>query len=440
MAVGKEPGSVFGTGKNVPLIAMAHFIPYVATASVANLHDLEFKVTKAIIVHGARTSIHVPCLGLWRRRTRSSCAARRGDRALPAFGAEDGEITGRTKIRRKARSRITRLQSVWRIFSVPNPTQRASPASGRTPTAIAKFGLLDWRTSWKSLLLNPARPGQQDGSWRVAADVPRPAAALQPCVSGGENIQAWLYPAAVTTKQRGDSDCRQSARDHGTRLLHPCEGACNRGKLTSRSASIPSSVSWRRGVKHGWQFAPPAFESGKHVLVVGAGPSGLRRLSPAPAGPPRQDHRGGSAVWRDDALRHSQVPVAARRADAEVKRILDMVCARVEPQGDNIIETMQAGQFRRGLSCGRLPTSPSAPTFRGRSGTHAGRGVRAAEHGRRRSRWGGESSSTAAAMRRSRRAHGQTAGRLRGDHRVSPQPRKMPAHDFEVEEALREAC
>ncbi len=31
-AVGAEPGNVFGTGKNLPLIAMAHNIPYVATA------------------------------------------------------------------------------------------------------------------------------------------------------------------------------------------------------------------------------------------------------------------------------------------------------------------------------------------------------------------------------------------------------------------------
>jgi len=35
-ALGPEPGNVFGTGKNLPLIAMAHNIPYVATASVAN--------------------------------------------------------------------------------------------------------------------------------------------------------------------------------------------------------------------------------------------------------------------------------------------------------------------------------------------------------------------------------------------------------------------
>src|SRR5207249_7039642 len=40
-AIGSEPGAPFGQGKNVPLIAMAQQIPYVATASVANLRDLE---------------------------------------------------------------------------------------------------------------------------------------------------------------------------------------------------------------------------------------------------------------------------------------------------------------------------------------------------------------------------------------------------------------
>ena len=43
-AVGPEPGNVFGQGKSAPLIAMAHEIPYVATATVAELRDLEAKV------------------------------------------------------------------------------------------------------------------------------------------------------------------------------------------------------------------------------------------------------------------------------------------------------------------------------------------------------------------------------------------------------------
>jgi len=46
-AVGPEPGNVFGQGKSAPLIAMAHEIPYVATATVADLRDLEAKVEHA---------------------------------------------------------------------------------------------------------------------------------------------------------------------------------------------------------------------------------------------------------------------------------------------------------------------------------------------------------------------------------------------------------
>src|SRR6266699_6167468 len=53
-AIGPEPGNVFGTGKDLPAIAMAHYIPYVATASVANLRDLEHKVTYAMGIVGAR--------------------------------------------------------------------------------------------------------------------------------------------------------------------------------------------------------------------------------------------------------------------------------------------------------------------------------------------------------------------------------------------------
>jgi pyruvate ferredoxin oxidoreductase beta subunit len=55
-AIGKDPGNVFGQGKNVPLIAMAHFIPYVGTASVADLRDLEYKVERAMSMHGAPLS------------------------------------------------------------------------------------------------------------------------------------------------------------------------------------------------------------------------------------------------------------------------------------------------------------------------------------------------------------------------------------------------
>ncbi|HEX5092256.1 MAG TPA: thiamine pyrophosphate-dependent enzyme, partial [Burkholderiales bacterium] len=62
MAVGKEPGNVFGQGKDLPAIAIAHGIPYVATATVAELHDLEAKVRRAMEFRGARyLHLFVPC-------------------------------------------------------------------------------------------------------------------------------------------------------------------------------------------------------------------------------------------------------------------------------------------------------------------------------------------------------------------------------------------
>src|SRR5206468_6024210 len=104
-AVGPEPGNVFGTGKNVPLIAMAHFIPYVATASVANLRDLEFKVTKAMGIRGARyIHIHVPCPLGWGSTPADTIKIARlavESGLFPLFEAEHGEITGRTEIRRQ---------------------------------------------------------------------------------------------------------------------------------------------------------------------------------------------------------------------------------------------------------------------------------------------------------------------------------------------------
>lgn len=104
-AVGHSPGNVFGTGKNVPLIAMAHRIPYVATASVANLRDLERKVTAAMEIDGARyVHIHVPCPLGWGSAPEDTLKVARmavESGLFPLFEARHGKITHRTPIRRK---------------------------------------------------------------------------------------------------------------------------------------------------------------------------------------------------------------------------------------------------------------------------------------------------------------------------------------------------
>jgi pyruvate ferredoxin oxidoreductase beta subunit len=147
-AVGKTPGNVFGQGKNVPLIAMAHFIPYVATASVADLRDLEYKVAKAMNFHGARyLHVHVPCpLGWGSAPSDTILIARKAVECglFPIFEAEHGEIVGRRIIRKpepvddylKAQSRFGHL------FSKGRDEARIAQIQAIADRNIARFGLV----------------------------------------------------------------------------------------------------------------------------------------------------------------------------------------------------------------------------------------------------------------------------------------------------------
>jgi len=105
MAVGPEPGNAFGQGKFVPAIAMAHDIPYVATATVADLRDLEAKVRRAMEFKGARyIHILVPCPLGWGTASNETIKIARLAKEtgmFPVFEAERGEITSVLKIRHK---------------------------------------------------------------------------------------------------------------------------------------------------------------------------------------------------------------------------------------------------------------------------------------------------------------------------------------------------
>lgn len=98
-------GSDIHTGKNVPEIAMAHRIPYVATASIGNLHDLEQKIAKAIRIKGAKyVHIHAPCPLGWGYATAATIriaklAIKCG--LYPLFEAENGVMTSSTPITEK---------------------------------------------------------------------------------------------------------------------------------------------------------------------------------------------------------------------------------------------------------------------------------------------------------------------------------------------------
>ncbi len=148
-AVGREPGNRFGSGKNMPRIAMAHGIPFVATASVANLRDLEAKVTKAMAVEGARyIHIHVPCPLGWGGKPEDTIKVARAAvecGLFPLFEAEYGEVTARTTIRRRVPvDDYLKLQKRFaHLFAPRRDEQRLALIQAQADRNISEYGLLD---------------------------------------------------------------------------------------------------------------------------------------------------------------------------------------------------------------------------------------------------------------------------------------------------------
>jgi NADPH-dependent glutamate synthase beta subunit-like oxidoreductase len=120
----------------------------------------------------------------------------------------------------------------------------------------------------------------QTGSWRTERPVYLDR--LPPCndaCPAGENIQQWLYHA-----EEGDyfAAWQKLMEDNplpgvmGRVCYHPCEDACNRAQL-DEAVGIHAVERFlgRQAWEHGWKPTVDAAPSGKRVLVVGAGPSGL---------------------------------------------------------------------------------------------------------------------------------------------------------------------
>ncbi len=149
MAVGTEPGAVFGQGKNLPLIAMAHEIPYVATATVADLHDLEAKVEKAMSLHGARyLHVLVPCPLGWGAASHDTIRLARLAREtgiFPEFEAEHGEVTSVTKIRRRlpVEEYLKPQKRFGHLFASPHGAEVVARIQAEADRNIRRFGLLD---------------------------------------------------------------------------------------------------------------------------------------------------------------------------------------------------------------------------------------------------------------------------------------------------------
>ena len=153
MPVGPEPGNAFGQGKFVPALAMAHEIPYVATATVADLRDLEYKVKKAMTFRGARyIHILVPCPLGWGSPSNQTIQLSRLAKetgVFPVFEAEYGEVTSSSKIRK-----------VLPVDDYLRPQKRYAHLFGKNPAVdtiarlqaladknIRKYQLLDTETN-----------------------------------------------------------------------------------------------------------------------------------------------------------------------------------------------------------------------------------------------------------------------------------------------------
>jgi pyruvate ferredoxin oxidoreductase beta subunit len=152
-AVGDEPGNVFGQGKFAPLIAMAHEIPYVATATIADLRDLEYKVERAMELHGARyLHILVTCpLGWGSASADSVKIARLATQTglFPVFEAEHGELTGSTKIRRRVpvEDYLRRQRRYAHLFAPERRDDVIVQIQARADRNIRRFDLVDEDTA-----------------------------------------------------------------------------------------------------------------------------------------------------------------------------------------------------------------------------------------------------------------------------------------------------
>ena len=118
------------------------------------------------------------------------------------------------------------------------------------------------------------------GSWRTVKPVY--VNRTPPCNAkcpAGEKCQAWLYAAESGNYEEA---WRRIIEDNplpacmGRVCYHTCETACNRGGL-DESVGINSVERFLgdNAIAKGWDLPKPEKETGKRVLVVGAGPAGL---------------------------------------------------------------------------------------------------------------------------------------------------------------------
>ena len=134
----------------------------------------------------------------------------------------------------------------------------------------------------KTDLTKLANLNKSKGTGSIRKSKPEYVDFFPPCNNAcpaGENIQAWLSLAQegkIEDAWRKLTEQNPMAAIHGRVCYHPCENSCNRKDLDS-SVSIHAVERFLgdEAIKNNWQFYPPKTLTGKKIMIVGAGPSGL---------------------------------------------------------------------------------------------------------------------------------------------------------------------
>ena len=190
------------------------------------------------------------------------------------------------------------------------------------------------------------------GTWR--SERPVYVDGLPPCnhaCPAGEQVQAWLYSAEDGSYETA---WRRLVNDNpfpaimGRVCYHPCESACNRTELDS-AVGINSVERFLgdEAIEQGWQLPEPAAPTGRRVLIVGAGPSGLsaayhlRRLGHEVAIHEAGSQAGGMMRFGIPTFR-----LPRDILDIEIARLLDTgITLELDARVTDLTETMRAGRF-----------------------------------------------------------------------------------------------
>jgi formate dehydrogenase beta subunit len=273
---------------------------------------------------------------------------------------------------------------------------------------------------------------------------------LPPCnhaCPAGENVQAWLAEAqAGRYREAWQIIVRDNPLPavHGRVCYHPCEDSCNRKEVDDAiSIHAVERFLGDMALAEGWTIAPEAAPTGKRILVVGAGPSGLSAAYHlARMGHQVVIHEAGPMAG---GMMHFGIP--KYRLPREV---LDAEVARIERLGvqivlDHKVSDLVAEKEAGGFDAVFLAVGAHLSKRQNISARDAGKiydaldflkevetGKELPKIGRRVAIYGGGNTAMDAA---------RTAKRLGADEALIIYRRtraQMPAHDFEATEAIEE--